>query len=359
MLDSLDAFNPSLFSSLCEVSKGLYEPFIDIEETDFTILDCDNPLGKNIITCKNPNKNEFLKEVGGLHINTKLRLGINSLPSYIPIYDKSKIDLENEYIGITLKDVLKQGIILKAGTYHERNIVINQSILTTQPFRGKKVILFLTGADTLIEWVWHTRKKSNFFETIARMGFYAVCGFNFSVIGGECSFGQALNQKRSIYSNFLLENAGITSIPHVYCLNKFHVSRWISWFQANENIHFFVTNCQLQKSTADVSQVIKIIIIILKQMSNLHVILQGFPLDRISEFGLLLERIHFADKGAIKYALSKVMLQINGASKIRTIQNSRLNVAELIKHNTSIKEKYIQKIMALHRKKIKTNEVDV
>ena len=144
-----------------------------------------------------------------------------------------------EYVGITLWDILKTGIKESAGGLRETNIQFNENIIKGPGFHNKKVILFLTWPDTLIECILCNRKNKLLFETIQKMGIWAMVGSNFSVMVGECAFAQALNQKRSLYSSFLGEKYGILAIPHVYAITKAHIERWIKWFEENPSVHFF------------------------------------------------------------------------------------------------------------------------
>lgn len=313
MRDLLEAYNnPTLFSSFCDVSRGKFLPNIEIEEAVSVIHHCKNEFRKNIITCKDTLINEFLEEVDGLEFNITLNSRLSCLPSYIPIVDYNTQDISNipeefPFIGISLWDILSSGIIKKAGALHEdKNICFHNDILSSESFRNKKVILFLTGADTMIEWIWWNRVDCNLFKKLYDMGFWAVTGFNFSVIGGECPFAQAINLKRSLFSAYLIEQNGLIAIPHVYALTKHHVNRWVNWFKINPNIHCFSLNCQLQKTEYDINQVVEAVKSILQKIEDLHVILQGFPLNKVWEFGLFLNRVHFADKTAIKKAQSGI-----------------------------------------------------
>jgi hypothetical protein len=298
----------SLFPAECEVALGKYFPLLQKEEAKDVTVSCENPFGLNIITCKHPSKNEFINEVNGLTLDLQLTSEFENLPFYIPILDFGCKDFEmpSDYFGITLTDIVSKGVKLKAGRLHEQEeIRFRESILLSNAFKNKKVILFLTGSDTLIEWVWYNRIDYNFFNRITKMGFWAGSGFNFSVIGGECAFAQALNQKRSLYSCSLIEQNGILAIPHVYAITKFHIDRWVKWFIANSSIKVFTINCQLQKKAHDIAQIVTTVKEILTNVPYLHVILQGFHLNQIYQFDSCIDRIHFADKKPIKFAQNR------------------------------------------------------
>jgi hypothetical protein len=299
--------SPELYHAPCEVGLGTFNPFIDKEEAKSVIISCYNPQRQNIITCRDEFRDEFIKEVGGLPLNLKLTSEVENIPSYIPIvdYGMRDIPLNMPVVGLTLHDIISRGVKSAAGMLHEQDdIRFRSSMLSSKALVDKKVILFLTGADTLIEWVWYNRNDCRIFEILKQMGFWGVGGFNFSVIGGECAFAQALNQKRSLFSASLIEKNGLLAIPHVYALSQFHIDRWVKWFIANPVIKMFTVNCQLQKSQKDIAQVISVVKSILWKVPYLHVILQGFHVNIAHQFGTYLERIHFADKMPIKQASS-------------------------------------------------------
>jgi hypothetical protein len=302
-------YTEGLFStSTCEVGLGSFLPILDKQEASQLSTSCENPFGLNIITCKHPKKEAFTKEVNGLELDVTLSSTIQGLPYYVPIFDYGSKDVANPFpmVGITLHDIVAKGIVLKAGRLHEQNeIMFREKILLSNAFKNKKVILFLTGADTLIEWIWYNRNECAFFKTLKEMGFWAIGGFNFSVIGGECPFSHALNQKRSLYSSYLLEKEGIQTIPHVYAITNFHIKRWINWFSINPLIKLFTINCQLQKTQSDINQLCKTVREILTALPYLHVVLCGFHLSEVYKLKDCLSRVHFADKRPVKLAQNK------------------------------------------------------
>jgi len=293
----------------CDVALGKYFPHILPSESSNSIFSCENPFRKNIVTCKDLQIDSFLNESGGLELNRPLSSHIPTLPPYIPVFDIRTRDISNlssdefSVIGLTLRDIVKRGVKLTAGTLQEQqDIQLYSQILDSKSFLNRKVILFLTGPDTLIEWIWWNRIDCDLFKTIKSMGFWAVTGFNFSVINGECAFAQALNQKRSLVSSSLIEEIGLLTIPHIYAISQHHISRWVTWLSLNPAIKLFSINCQLQKRQEDINQIIRSVKGILEKVPTVHVLLQGFHLPLIWKFGIYLERIHFADAAPIKYA---------------------------------------------------------
>jgi hypothetical protein len=338
----------NLFSSYCNVSTGAFSPFIQKEEARGVVVPCHNPLGVNIVTCKNPHLNEFLTEVKSLDLDINLTSDVDKLPAYIPIldYGTRNIDLPFPVVGLTFWDIISKGVKLQAGCFHEESeIRFKEKILESAGFANKKTLLFLTGADTLIEWLWYNRAECKLFYTLKQMGFWAAGGFNFSVIGGECPFSHALNFKKSLLSSKLIEGAGLLAIPHVYAISRFHIERWIYWFRANPSVRVFTINCQLQKKLSDIEQVVIVVKSILNNVPNLHVILQGFRLHLIEEFGECIERIHLADKKPVKYAQNKRKILFDIKRNLLADEyNPNVSVNQLVEYNVLSRCAYFENI---------------
>lgn len=224
----------SLFPSNCETAMGHFSPDISPAEAMYVTKPCCNPHDYNIITCQSPNRQDFIDEVKGLKMDLSLSpIGMDNLACYIPsltIETASLLSTNEEYpfLGITLKDIVASLTRRVAGGLREASEIRFRPLHQFDAFLKKpKLILFLTGTDTAIEYIWRERYKCVFFETIQKMNFLAAGGFNFSLFEGECAFSHALNQKRNLYSSYLLEQHGINSIPHVYALTTFQINRWI------------------------------------------------------------------------------------------------------------------------------------
>jgi len=322
------------------VSKGKYLPLIPRTEGYCVSKSCFNPLRENIVTCKDPDAQAFLDEVGGLKLDLQLRSNLDGIPAYIPILDLGAckhdgIPDETQIVGISLPDLVSNAIIFKAGAYHIQDKIRFRTDILLQPgFRGKKVVLFLSGPDSLIENIWYHRKECHFYETIKQMGFWGVSGFNFSVIGGECPFSQALNIKRSLFSSFELDRIGIQAIPHVYAISRSQIGRWIDWFRQNPSIKYFAMNCQLQKKQDDIRLIISAVTGILSSSPRLHAVLQGFPLPEARSFGPLLNRIHFADAQPVKNAQSHKSVQsVNSSFECVFKYDRSKSISQLITKN--------------------------
>lgn len=297
--------NISLLQNECLVSKGIFSPILSPYEANYVKVSCYNPAGENIVTCLDDRKPLFLSEVGGLSMDLSIQSRLELTQYYVPIFDYRTLDqamnVNVEFVGICLSSLFKNCVKERAGIYVPNDLVYNDISKLTKLCGKKKVILFLTGSDVLIEWVWHKRDNCDFFHQLRYVNFWAVTGFNFSVFGGECPFAQALNQKRSLYSSYLAEKWNLNTIPHIYAINQFHIDRYQSWLASNPNVHLVTVNCQMQKTQADISQIIYVVSCLLNQNLSLHVLLQGFRIHEAVKFGSLLNRIHFADSKPVKY----------------------------------------------------------
>ncbi len=346
--------NQSFLFTNCDVAKGNFLPHILEEEASTVFNTCDNPARKNIITCKDIHLSKFLAEVGGLSFDLKLSSTFEDLPFYIPVFGRELTglsDLSNEFpvIATSLVNIL-DGITLKAGAFHEKSKITFRRSISRQSFGNKKVILFNTGPDTLIESVWHKRDKFKLFDEISKLGFYAIGGLNFSLINGECSLSHVLNQKRSLYSCYLFEQRGSLVIPHTYSLTISHVKRWVNWLRANPNINYVTINCQLQTSHSDMTQLIQTTKYLLYYTPHVHIILQGFQFSYIKHFGHLVDRLHFADMSPFKKAQSHQRLKFNlKDNKLEIIHDAKESLTNLININFSERYLYLKQLRNLSK----------
>ena len=355
MQDLLESPNsPSIFSLTCKVASGVHEPTIGRLEANTVNFTCDNPLRKNIVTCVDKQLDTFINEVQGLELNIPLTSTIPSLPYYIPVFDRKveiipNLPVEFPFVALSLKDSITGGVTHKAGCIHEeKNIGFPSLLLQTPCFKGKKILLFSSGSDTLIESIWYKRDDINFFNKVTKMGFYAATGFNFSLFSGECSLSHQLNMKRSLVSSYFYEQAGMLTIPHIYALTYFHVRRWSEWLKANPNIHYFTINCQLQSSYNDASLVIQSVKAIFDSVPGIHCILHGFPADRVKDFGFDIARLHFADSLPHKRARNYRRLTFRpNELKMDFVKDDSVTIAELITNNFRQRLAYLTEIKRL------------
>jgi hypothetical protein len=347
LLDFKDgcSLHPSFY---CQGANGIYQPFVSIEEAKQVIIPCNNPGGKNIITCLHPHKSEFLEEVNGLSFDLKMRSAFDALPSYVPIVDygcrNSYIPDQFEVVGVSLADIIKNVPTEFAGRLRAaEQFRLRTNLLKCAAFSGKKVILFLSGADVLIEEAWYQRSDLRLFEEIKAMGFYAATGFNFSVIGGECSFSHALNLKRSMVSASIIQQNDVIAIPHVYGISQRQLERWTTWFLRNPEVRLFAMNCQLQKTAEDIRQVVHVVNSLLNHFPYMHVLLQGFHMNKLYLFGDHVRRVHIADKKPFKYAHSKTRIKHDlETGKTGEEYTTGKNLQELIADNLFDRKQFME-----------------
>ncbi len=303
--------SPGLFSeylspaSYCLAGNGIYLPHIEPQEAREVLVSCVNPSGTNIVTCQDPRIHSFLKEAGGLGFDIAPSNSVAVQGPYIPIFDYRTIELAyhatSEVVGLTLTDILVSPLKIVAGQYIIKKILFRDAAVIRGLCARKKVILFLTGQDALIETIWHQRTVCELFQQLSRMNFWAVTGFNFSVFGGECPVAQRLNQKKSIVSSLLLEENGLFTIPHIYAVNDFHITQYQQWLKRNPHIQLVTMNCQMQHSPEDIEQVVRAVQALLIINEKLHIILQGYWFSELHHFESFLDRIHIAESKPVKY----------------------------------------------------------
>lgn len=245
--------NPTIFSPLCNVSLGIFEPHIKRIEANAVKSHC-KAMQDDIVSCKNPNISTFLEEVDGLDFNTvKIQQKLFNPPFLIPIINRgifkfSGDEIESETIGVSLKDIFSSGPSKRNGRQVQPKLSLDHDALRSPIFKNKKVILFGSGRDVLIERLWQEEfYKPDFAKAVSIMGFTAVTGINFSVFRGECPFAQALNLKKSIKTAEYFHAAHVLTIPHIYFAHELHLERLIKWLNLNPSIRVITINCQFRR----------------------------------------------------------------------------------------------------------------
>ena len=135
------------------------------------------------------------------------------------------------------------------------NIRIDLSALKSPVFQGKKVVLFATGIDVVIEKLWYRRFAINLFEAIASGGFYAVTGMNFSLFLYECPLGHLINLNKSLIFCEELSELGVPIIPHIYAITDTHREMWVNWLKRHPNIQTVLINTQMQRDRISMYEV--------------------------------------------------------------------------------------------------------
>ncbi|MET3879876.1 hypothetical protein [Chitinophaga sp. OAE865] len=331
----------------CQVRNGVYLPYIKPAEADSVLVNCTNPLGTNIVTCRDQRIQSFLNEVDGLALNVSPSHTIHLHDRYIPIFDYRTIDLAYEVssniVGLTLVDILAIPPKIVAGHYTIKRIAFRDAAAIRRLCLHKKVVLFLTGRDVLIETIWHQRSSCELFQQLSLMGFWAVTGFNFSVFGGECPVAQHLNQKKSLISSMLIEENGLFTIPHVYAVNDFHITKYREWLKCNPHIHLLTMNCQMQRNTTDIEQIVRAVKALLIVNEELHIILQGFRFSEIHRLDGFLDRIHIAESKAVKYG--QVFKSVDPTFITQPQQYAKNAYMDLVVKNVEFRNHRLQKIL--------------
>src|SRR3989344_4230045 len=303
------AVQPTFYSGMCK--SGDISPHVHPDEAMAVLIPCADRHRLNVVTCQDDAKEEDLADVGGLDL-MDVRRGVSgtALPEFIPIiprgmFRRQGCEIPSGTVGIVLNDILTKKISSKHGRYQwPKGSKVNRKVLENSAFQGKRVILFSTGPDVLIETLWWDRRGAGLFNTIATMGFAAVTGMNFSVISGECPFGHALNLKKSLCYCKELDELGVWTIPHIYAINDRQRERWKKWLLANPLVGVVTINTQLQrKQSHGMNEVFRTVRFLLKNTS-VDIIIHGRAkgvLDGLHrKFG---KRLHFAASGPLKNAL--------------------------------------------------------
>jgi hypothetical protein len=331
----------------CRVRSGIYLPHIEPAEADYVLISCMNTSGTNIVTCQDQRLPSFLNEVNGLAFDVAPSGRIRIHEPYIPIFDYRTIELayasKSDVVGLSLVDILVDPLKLVAGQYVVKKIAFRDASVIRRLCLHKKVILFLTGFDVLIETIWHQRSACELFQQLSLMGFWAVTGFNFSVFGGECPVAQHLNQKKSLVSSLLIEENGLFTIPHIYAVNEFHIARYQKWLKCNPHIQLLTMNCQMQHTKEDIKQVVRTVQAMLIMNEKLHIILQGYWFSEVYRLDGFLHRIHIADSKPVKYG--QVFQSVNPAITTRPGQFSKSEYKVLVRENVEYRERELQQIL--------------
>lgn len=324
----------SLFTETC--CAGEFAHHVHRDEILAVKTPCTGRGRRNIVTCGDEGRDEFLAEVGGLD-TTGISVRGSSFPldTFVPVvprdlFSRSASEIPSSVVGVMLNDILTKQISTRHGRhgyyYLPEDSRINTEVLKYPVFRGKHVILFSCGQDVLIETLWWKRHKLDLFQTIAGMGFLAVTGMNFSIFSGECPFAHALNTKKSLCYCEWLDQLGVWAIPHVYAINRPQRERWRDWLLARPHIKLITINTQLQRSRKrdmrQVSETAEFLLANTEVSILLHGSSRGLSSEIQSRYG---QRIHIVASGPLKNAIIRkdktpaeyIALFVNGLALYR------------------------------------------
>ncbi|MEK7153275.1 MAG: hypothetical protein AAB834_04970 [Patescibacteria group bacterium] len=216
----------------------------------------------NIVDCHCDDIGVFVADVGGLDLNSKaLSGGSPFIADDITIvprdwFDRSPDTIESNVVGIRIGDILSKQPRRKWGTLILNDDVhIDLAVLSRPVFRGKRVILFASGEDVVIEGLWWRRHAISLFEAIAAGGFYAVTGMNFSLFLYECPLAHLINLNKSLAFCDELSKLGVSVVPHVYAVNDYQRTKWVELLDQRPNIQTVTINTQLQRDRHSMREV--------------------------------------------------------------------------------------------------------
>ena len=251
----------SLFgTSLCDADN--FTPLIKPSDKGLIINRCPGNY-INMVDCHCKDIHLFIDEVHGLNFENKTRQGpsplIESMGPVIPKewFNRDPSTIGHEIVGLRIGDIItprprknSAGILTISN-----NIRIDLSALKFPVFQGKRVVLFATGIDVVIEKLWYKRFAINLFEAIASGGFYAVTGMNFSLFLYECPLGHLINLNKSLIFCEELSKLGVPVIPHIYAITDTHREMWVNWLKRHPNIQTVLINTQMQRDRISMYEV--------------------------------------------------------------------------------------------------------
>jgi hypothetical protein len=336
------------YEASCDVSTGKFLPYVLSDEARDLKFPCLG-LGTDIIDCKNPDFALHLQSVEGLDLNTiKLKQSglLQLLPNFIPIIEKRLFDcdpnaIESDYIGVNLEDILRRKPIRYAGRYRLSEIVLNYDLQTKPLFKKKKVILFLSGMDELIEVLWRDHLKINFFGELFEFGFFAITAVNFSVFGGECRAGIALNLKRSLHTAKLIDEHRQIAIPHFYWLHQHHLDRIVNWLHENPATRLITVNVQMD-ANEDLPSIQEGISCLLRSVPDLHILLEGASQKLLLALSKFSSSLHVAIKNPSIDAVNHIQY-FGSNDHFKRTQQTQAETGAILKRNIKIYESYLNK----------------
>ena len=251
----------SLFgTSLCDADN--FTPLIKPSDKGLIINRCPGNY-INMVDCHCKDIHLFIDEVHGLNFENKTIQGpsplIESMGPVIPKewFNRDPSTIGHEIVGLRIGDIItprprknSAGILTISN-----NIRIDLSALKFPVFQGKRVVLFATGIDVVIEKLWYKRFAINLFEAIASGGFYAVTGMNFSLFLYECPLGHLINLNKSLIFCEELSKLGVPVIPHIYAITDTHREMWVNWLKRHPNIQTVLINTQMQRDRISMYEV--------------------------------------------------------------------------------------------------------
>lgn len=246
--------------SMCDADQ--FSGFIKQEDKGLVRAQCPGNY-LNMVDCHCEDIQLFIDEVRGLDFSNKSMIGSSPLiTDDIPVIPKDWFDRPSETISSDIVGI-RLGDILSHKPYRNNaktlllsdEVQIDLSALQQPVFQGKRIVLFATGVDVVIEKLWCRRFTIDLFQAIATGDFYAVTGMNFSLFLHECPLGHLINLNKSLVFCEELSRLGVPVILHIYAVTDTQRVMWIEWLKAHPNIRTVLINTQMQRDKASMYEV--------------------------------------------------------------------------------------------------------
>lgn len=293
----------SLFANL-NCDADLVAPEYIAADEKMSILERCPGTNSGIIDCHCFDLPKFIKDAGGLDLNTKIITYESPLIQQNIVvvprewFNRPAESIKDNIVGINLKDILSHRPHRHWGFYElSDDVHIDLTVMKSPIFYGKQVVLFASAIDVVIEKLWFLKNDINLFDEIANANFYAVTGMNFSLFLHECPLGQLINVNKSLVFVQKLSELGVPVIPHIYAVNDRHRYKWVEYLNNNRVIKTVVINTQLQRDKYSMREVVKTVEVLLEKTS-VNIILNGFKPKCLSSG--LGERVFIANQHGLK-----------------------------------------------------------
>ncbi|GEM_PF-3815600 len=323
-------------------------PYICIEDGENVTSHCSGT-GNKVIDCRHPDLRECINEIDGLDLNEVNAVKVvtpEELPNFIPVICNRLFKLPSELmpyeiVGVSLADFLGVSVRRINGSLVVSKPKIRSELLRLPIFENKKVILFSTGQDVVIERLWGEIKELNYFEILRKVGFTAVTAINYSLFLNECPIGHSINMKRSLKTFNWTQRAGKIGIPHIYWLNDCHLDRWLNWLDINPLVRLVTINCRLFKKV-DFPLVIKGFKRLTEETDGkLHLLVEGASMKLLECLRSFSANIHVAIKYPTVYAANYIRLDYMNNHLVRNMVKTS-TPKDLISRNLKSYQTYLE-----------------
>jgi len=325
-----DDSQQSLFSLACDAAE--FAPHVHPDELRSVRHSCAGRGRRDVVTCQDEYRDEFVEEVGTLDMSVIDLKGVTfPLDTFLPVvphgmFDRDASEIPYPVVGVMLNDILTKRVSTRHDYYYlPEDTDIDTGVLNRSIFTGKRVILLTCGQDILIETMWWKRHELELFKKIGSIGFLAVTGMNFSIFSGECPFSHALNTMKGLRYCETLDQLGVWAVPHIYAINAPQRERWKDLLNARPHIRLVTINTQLQRTRKrDIRELIQTVEHLLEN-TRVSILLHGRGIGLSPRAKkAYVSRLHYAASGPLK---SAVIRKDKSPSEYIQIFVSRLTAA--------------------------------